>query len=45
MEDIANLIIHHDLITPQQEVLSGVYKKFSEWCQKTNKIEDTNKLT
>jgi hypothetical protein len=25
--------------------LHGVLKKFSEWYQKTNKIEDTNKLT
>jgi hypothetical protein len=26
-------------------VLRGVSKKFSEWYQKTNKTEDTNKLT
>jgi hypothetical protein len=25
--------------------ICGVSKKFSEWYQKTNKIEDTNKLT
>jgi hypothetical protein len=25
--------------------ICGVYKKFGEWYQKTNKTEDTNKLT
>jgi hypothetical protein len=25
--------------------ICGVFKKFSEWHQKTNKTEDTNKLT
>ena len=25
--------------------IRGVSKKFGEWCQKTNKTEDTNKLT
>jgi hypothetical protein len=27
------------------EDVCGVSKKFGEWCQKTNKTEDTNKLT
>jgi hypothetical protein len=25
--------------------MRGVFKKFGEWYQKTNKTEDTNKLT
>jgi hypothetical protein len=27
------------------EIIQGVSKKFGEWYQKTNKTEDTNKLT
>jgi hypothetical protein len=27
------------------QVIRGVSKKFGEWYQKTNKTEDTNKLT
>jgi hypothetical protein len=28
-----------------RQYISGVSKKFGEWYQKTNKTEDTNKLT
>jgi hypothetical protein len=34
-----------DVRATAKQLLSGVSKKFGEWYQKTNKTEDTNKLT
>jgi hypothetical protein len=32
-------------LSPLMSYICGVSKKFGEWYQKTNKAEDTNKLT
>jgi hypothetical protein len=32
-------------LVPTQPPIRGVPKRFGEWYQKTNKTEDTNKLT
>jgi hypothetical protein len=41
------MFLRYTGISPKISLLSicGVSKKFSEWYQKTNKTEDTNKLT
>jgi hypothetical protein len=37
-------LLHHSVITGRKNICD-VSKKFGEWYQKTNKTEDTNKLT